>query len=49
MLELSVKTWLRFAIWMALGVIVYFTYGRGHSVLRRERPPVAESGPTPAR
>jgi basic amino acid/polyamine antiporter, APA family len=26
-------TWLRFAIWFVLGMIVYFTYGRGHSAL----------------
>jgi APA family basic amino acid/polyamine antiporter len=27
MLNLSIETWLRFAIWMALGFIVYATYG----------------------
>jgi basic amino acid/polyamine antiporter, APA family len=38
MVNLSVETWLRFVIWMLLGVVVYFTYGRSHSVLgRRER------------
>ncbi len=31
MLNLSGETWLRFLIWMALGVIVYFAYGRSHS------------------
>ncbi|MFF2086131.1 amino acid permease [Nocardia sp. NPDC058176] len=49
MLNLSIETWLRFVIWMALGVIVYFAYGRGHSVLGREKPPAAESELTPAR
>jgi APA family basic amino acid/polyamine antiporter len=34
MLNLSVETWFRFLIWMALGLIVYFAYGRRHSVLR---------------
>lgn len=33
MLNLSVETWGRFVIWMALGVIVYFAYGRRHSTL----------------
>jgi basic amino acid/polyamine antiporter, APA family len=27
MLNLSIETWLRFVIWMALGFIVYFVYG----------------------
>jgi basic amino acid/polyamine antiporter, APA family len=35
MLNLSVETWLRFVVWMVLGVIVYFTYGRGHSLVGR--------------
>nr|WP_218021583.1 amino acid permease [Nocardia acidivorans] len=33
MFNLSVETWLRFVIWMALGFIVYFAYGRRHSLL----------------
>jgi basic amino acid/polyamine antiporter, APA family len=33
MVNLSVETWLRFVIWMAIGLVVYFTYGRSHSVL----------------
>ncbi|MFC8830231.1 amino acid permease [Streptomyces sp. NPDC057137] len=33
MLNLPAETWLRFGIWMAIGVVVYFAYGRGNSRL----------------
>jgi APA family basic amino acid/polyamine antiporter len=33
MLNLPVQTWVRFAVWMALGLGVYFVYGRRHSQL----------------
>ncbi|MCM2387082.1 amino acid permease [Streptomyces albipurpureus] len=33
MLNLPTETWLRFGIWMVLGVLVYFWYGRRHSRL----------------
>ncbi|MFJ8332687.1 amino acid permease [Streptomyces sp. NPDC094437] len=35
MLNLPAETWLRFAIWMAIGFAVYFLYGRTHSRLAR--------------
>ncbi|MFI9719992.1 amino acid permease [Streptomyces sp. NPDC052396] len=31
MLNLPAETWLRFAVWMVIGVLVYFLYGRRHS------------------
>ncbi|MFD6676324.1 amino acid permease [Rhodococcus zopfii] len=39
MINLSVETWLRFVVWMALGVVVYFTYSRRHSVLAKQTLP----------
>jgi APA family basic amino acid/polyamine antiporter len=33
MLNLPTETWIRFAIWMALGFVLYFAYSRSHSRL----------------
>jgi basic amino acid/polyamine antiporter, APA family len=33
MLNLTVLTWIRFGVWMVVGIVVYFAYGRHHSVV----------------
>jgi APA family basic amino acid/polyamine antiporter len=33
MLNLDVLTWIRFAVWLVLGLVLYFAYGRRHSRL----------------
>jgi APA family basic amino acid/polyamine antiporter len=34
MLGLGIENWLRLFIWLALGLVIYFTYGRKHSNLQ---------------
>ncbi|MFE2225211.1 amino acid permease [Streptomyces kronopolitis] len=40
MLNLPAETWVRFGIWMVVGFVIYFLYGRSHSRLglRNRRP-----------
>ncbi|OON80580.1 amino acid permease [Streptomyces tsukubensis] len=38
MLNLPTETWLRFGIWMVIGVVVYFAYSRSHSRLEDPEP-----------
>jgi APA family basic amino acid/polyamine antiporter len=37
MLQLPAVTWIRFGIWLAIGLVFYFIYGYKHSVLRHGR------------
>ena len=41
MIQLPVVTWIRFGIWLSVGLVFYFLYGYKHSVLRHggSRPP----------
>lgn len=39
MLNLKVETWLRFLVWLVIGVVVYVAYSRGHSRLGRDGDP----------
>jgi basic amino acid/polyamine antiporter, APA family len=35
MLQLPVVTWIRFGIWLVIGLVLYFAYGYRHSALRQ--------------
>jgi hypothetical protein len=43
MSELHVENWLRFGIWLLVGLVIYFLYGRHHSKLNAQanQPPTA--------
>jgi APA family basic amino acid/polyamine antiporter len=35
MLSLPLDTWIRLVVWLVLGLVIYFTYGRHHSAFRQ--------------
>jgi APA family basic amino acid/polyamine antiporter len=37
MATLPADTWIRLIVWLLIGFVIYFGYGRKHSVLQRER------------
>lgn len=44
MLNLSALTWIRFVIWMAIGLAVYFLYSQRHSMVgKRQRGEIADA------
>ena len=44
MISLSVMTWTRFLLWLDLGMLIYWFYGRTHSSLRDPKESARQSG-----
>jgi APA family basic amino acid/polyamine antiporter len=50
MFSLPPENWARLAVWLAIGLVIYFVYSRHHTVLarlRRGEPPITLPGPIP--
>lgn len=48
MLNLAIETWIRFVVWMTIGIVVYFAYGKRHSVLGKRLQGRSDADPAPA-
>ncbi len=49
MFSLPAANWVRLFVWLAIGLVIYFTYGRHHSLLGKElRGEIATHGVSPA-
>ena len=49
MLSLGTWTWVRFGVWLIVGLAIYFSYGRRHSHLGKElRGEISRHGVSPA-
>jgi APA family basic amino acid/polyamine antiporter len=46
-LQLHWQTWVRLVVWLIIGLIIYFAYGRKHSLLKSRQPvPPEGTGPS---
>jgi APA family basic amino acid/polyamine antiporter len=45
MFSLPVENWLRLFVWLGLGLVIYFAYGRTHSALARRQAGAAATEP----
>jgi APA family basic amino acid/polyamine antiporter len=45
MLNLTAVTWIRFLVWMVVGLVVYVAYGRRHSVMSKREAARATAPP----
>jgi APA family basic amino acid/polyamine antiporter len=49
MVYLGVWTWVRFGVWLAVGLVIYLFYGRRHSLIGKAlRSEISRHGVSPA-